>query len=137
MQRETLGRELPILFFLKTLIFSYVLTGAFLALLSFMLYKFHLGEKVVTIAIILIYVAATFFAGFVTGRKMGSRKFFGGRSLFPGSGIDFAGGRSGGIPLRKFFCYHPDSVCGRWNAWGHAELNLRCFPGLSSGLSSD
>ena len=64
MQRETLGRELPILFFLKTLIFSYVLTGAFLALLSFMLYKFHLGEKVVT------------FAGFVTGRKMGSRKFF-------------------------------------------------------------
>lgn len=76
MQRETLGRELPILFFMKTLIFSYVLTGVFLALLSFMLYKFHLGEKVVTIAIILIYVAATFFAGFVTGRKMGSRKFF-------------------------------------------------------------
>ena len=41
MQRETLGRELPILFFMKTLIFSYVLTGVFLALLSFMLYKFH------------------------------------------------------------------------------------------------
>ncbi|MGN0402998.1 MAG: TIGR04086 family membrane protein [Acetatifactor sp.] len=75
MRQEATWKELPILFLMKTLLFSYLLTGAFLALLSFMLYKFGLGERTVTAAIIIIYVAATFFAGFLAGKKMGCRKF--------------------------------------------------------------
>ena len=43
--------------------------------LSFLLYKVGLGEKAVSIAIIVIYVAATFFAGFLAGKKMQNRKF--------------------------------------------------------------
>ena len=62
-------------FLLKCLLFSYILTGVFLALLSFLLYKLGLGEKIVAIAIIGIYVAATFFAGFMAGKRMQSRKF--------------------------------------------------------------
>ena len=55
-----------ILFTLKCLLFSYILTGGLLLLLALLLYKLHLSEKAVNAAIILIYVAASFFAGFVT-----------------------------------------------------------------------
>ena len=71
---KTLG-DLPILFLLKTLLFSYILTGALLALLAFLLYKVGLTEKIVSILIIAIYVAATFFAGFMAGKKLKNRKF--------------------------------------------------------------
>ena len=71
---KTLG-DLPILFLLKTLLFSYILTGALLALLAFQLYKVGLTEKIVSIVIIAIYVAATFFAGFMAGKKLKNRKF--------------------------------------------------------------
>lgn len=64
-----------VLFFLKTLLFSYILTAVLLALLAFLLYQLNLDEKIVAIAIIVIYVAATLFAGFVAGKRMGSRKF--------------------------------------------------------------
>lgn len=64
-----------VLFSLKCLLFSYILTGGLLLLLSFLLYKLHLSEKAVHICIILIYVATSFFAGFMTGKKKGSRKF--------------------------------------------------------------
>ncbi len=67
--------DLPILFLLKTLLFSYILTGALLALLAFLLYKVGLTEKIVSIVIIVIYVAATFFAGFVAGKRLKSRRF--------------------------------------------------------------
>lgn len=67
--------DLPILFLLKTLLFSYILTGALLVLLAFLLYKVGLTEKIVSIVIIAIYVVATFFAGFTAGKKLKNRKF--------------------------------------------------------------
>ena len=66
---------IPVAFLLKSLLFSYILTGVMLALLAFLLYKLGLGEKTVSVAIIVIYVAATLFGGFVAGKRMGSRKF--------------------------------------------------------------
>lgn len=63
------------LFFLKCLLFSYILTTLLLFLLSFLLYKLNWGESTVAIAIIVIYVLATFFAGFLAGKKMKSRQF--------------------------------------------------------------
>ena len=65
----------PAIFLLKSLLFSYILTGVLLALLSFLLYKLGLSEKVVAAAIIVIYVGATFFAGFMAGKRMRNRKF--------------------------------------------------------------
>lgn len=75
--RRSTGEEsgAPVLFLLKSLLFSYILTGIFLILLAFALYKFKLSEKVVSIAIIVIYVAATFFAGWFTGKHEKNRKF--------------------------------------------------------------
>lgn len=70
-----------ILFILKCLLFSYILTGGMLLLLAFLLYKLHLSEKVVNICMILIYVAASFFAGFITGKRKGKKKFFWGGAM--------------------------------------------------------
>lgn len=75
MEQTTNQGNIPALFLLKTLLFSYILTGALLALLAFLLYKVGLTESIVSIVIIAIYVAATFFAGFVAGKKLKNRKF--------------------------------------------------------------
>lgn len=63
------------MFFMKVLLFQYILTGLLLALLAFLLYKMGLGENIVSIAIIVIYVVATVFGGWMTGKKMESRRF--------------------------------------------------------------
>lgn len=62
-------------FLLKSLLFSYILTTGLLLLLAFFLFKFELSERPVAVAIIGIYVLATFFAGFVTGKRLQNRKF--------------------------------------------------------------
>lgn len=72
---------IPIIFILKCLLFSYILTGGLLLILALLLYRFGLSEKIVSIGIILIYIGATFFAGFVMGKKMRNRKFLWGLLL--------------------------------------------------------
>ncbi len=81
MEKRT-EKSTPTLFFLKCLLFSYIITALLLMLLALGLYRLNLGESVVTLAIILIYVVSTFLAGFVTGKKMQSRKYLWG--LFMG-----------------------------------------------------
>lgn len=65
-----------ILFMMKCLLFSYVLTAGLLLLLALLLYRFSLQEKIVNIGIIVIYIAVTFLAGLLAGKRAGSRKFF-------------------------------------------------------------
>lgn len=60
---------------LKGLLLSYILTAGLLLLLALALFKMDLTEKPVAIAIIVIYVAATLFAGFITGKKCKSKRF--------------------------------------------------------------
>lgn len=60
---------------LKALLCAYVMTGAMLVLLAFLLYKFHLDEGKVSIGIIVIYVLANLVGGFVIGKCAESRKF--------------------------------------------------------------
>ena len=44
-------------------------------LLALLLYRFSLQERLVNICIILVYIAVTFIAGLITGKRAGSRKF--------------------------------------------------------------
>ena len=81
MKTMTKNSTCPV-FFLKCLLFSYVLTVGLLLLLALFLYRFQLQEKTVAIGIIVIYVVSSFFAGFLSGKRMGSRKFLWG--LFAG-----------------------------------------------------
>jgi len=62
-------------FIIKCMLGAYVLTAGLLLLLAFLLYRFGLSEKVVSICIIAIYVMVTFFAGMLGGKKEGKRKF--------------------------------------------------------------
>lgn len=68
------GRR-PLLFLLKCLLFSYILTAVALVVLAFLLYRLGLTEKIVSVVIIAIYVGATFFGGFMAGKGMERRKF--------------------------------------------------------------
>lgn len=72
---------IPLFFLLKSLLFSYILTAGLLLLLAFFLFKFDLTEKPVAIAIIIIYVVATFFAGFMTGRRLQNKKYLWGLAM--------------------------------------------------------
>lgn len=75
MEQSSKPERIPVIFLLKSLLFSYILTGALLVILAFLLYKLNLSEKIVSASIVVIYVAATFFAGFVTGKKIRNRRF--------------------------------------------------------------
>lgn len=67
--------KLDLLFFLKTLLFSYLLTALLLAVLAFLLYRTDMGKRGVEIGIIIIYIVATMFGGFLAGKKIENRKF--------------------------------------------------------------
>ena len=76
MEKRGEGKEgIPMLALAKCLMASYVLTLLLLCLLAFLLYKLHLTEGMVTIAISAIYVLTTFTAGFLAGKRMETRKF--------------------------------------------------------------
>ena len=60
---------------LSTLLAMYILTGAALFLLAFLLYKLELTEQAVSIGIMVIYVLAGLFGGMVIGKRMKTRRF--------------------------------------------------------------
>ena len=68
-------------FILKCLLLSYLLTTGLLLLLALLLYRFELTEKVVSVCVIGIYILVTFLAGFLAGKREGSRKFLWGLLL--------------------------------------------------------
>lgn len=78
MRQQLLDQESKkgkLLILLGLLVFAYVLTGLLLMGVAFLLYKFRLEEKIVNIAIIVIYVAVNFITGFLAGKKLKVRKF--------------------------------------------------------------
>lgn len=74
MERE-IRRDSPVMWILKALLASYIITGALLALLTVLLYKLELNEKAVSAAIVAVYVISTLIGGIAIG-KMAKRKRF-------------------------------------------------------------
>ena len=70
-----------LIFVTKCMLAAYVLTAGFLLLLAFMLYRFGLSEKVVSLCIIGIYIAVTFVIGLIAGKRAGKRKFLWGLGM--------------------------------------------------------
>lgn len=68
-------------FVIKCMLGAYVLTVGLLLLLAFMLYRFGLSEKVVSVCIIAIYILVTFFAGLLAGKREGKRKYLWGLAM--------------------------------------------------------
>lgn len=70
-----------VIFITKCMLTAYILTAGLLLLLAFMLYRFGLSEKVVSICIIAIYIAVTFLAGLIAGKRAGKRRFLWGLAM--------------------------------------------------------
>ena len=73
MQRNRIGAR--VMWFLKSLLASYIVTGLLLLGLTFLVYRFELDEQVVVGSLVAIYVISTFVGGYIIGKLMGTRKF--------------------------------------------------------------
>lgn len=73
MQKKEMGRR--VMWVLKSLLASYIVTGILLLVLTFLVYKFKLDEQVVVGGIVAIYVLSTFMGGFIIGKLTEARKF--------------------------------------------------------------
>lgn len=76
-----LEKNQKIIWLLKALLFSYVVTGICLLLLSVLLYKFEWNERLVSAAIVAVYVLSTVVGGIVIGKLVRTRRFFWGLLL--------------------------------------------------------
>lgn len=76
-----MSKSMKVLEVIKSLIAAYVFTGIALAILAFVIFKWSLGEPVVNIVIMAIYIIASFIGGFITGKRVKERKFFWGLLL--------------------------------------------------------
>lgn len=70
-----------VIFITKCMLAAYILTAGLLLLLAFMLYRFGLSEKVVSLCIIGIYIAVTFAIGLLAGKRAGKKKFLWGLAM--------------------------------------------------------
>lgn len=60
---------------IKALMISGLTTVLFLAVLSLVMYRINPGEKVLSLGIVLTYIASGFLGGLYMGHKMDRRKF--------------------------------------------------------------
>jgi len=60
---------------IKVLIVSYVITALLLLILAALMYRMELGEKAVDGGIVLIYISACFFGGFLMGKIKKAGRF--------------------------------------------------------------
>ena len=74
-------KEFKLVWMLKSLLVSYVVTTLFLLLLTLLLYKFDLNEQKVKIGIMVVYVLSTFAGGFIIGKLTRQRRFLWGLIL--------------------------------------------------------
>lgn len=70
-----------VMWVLKSLLASYIVTGLFLLLLTFLVYRFKLDEQMVVAGIVLIYVVSTFIGGLILGKLAKRRRFLWGSML--------------------------------------------------------
>lgn len=70
-----------VIYVIKALLCSYVVTGIMLLILTLLLYKLELKEEIVKIGILATYVLSSFVGGTIIGRTAGTRKFLWGLIL--------------------------------------------------------
>ncbi len=70
-----------VMWVLKSLLAAYVVTGFFLIVLAFLLYKLELDEKVVSAAITGIYLISTLIGGLIIGKLVKTQRFLWGLGI--------------------------------------------------------
>ena len=119
----------PVLALAKCLLASYVLTLLLLCLLALLLYKLHLTEGMVTIAISAIYVVTTFMAGFFGRKKDGDAEVSLGStargSIFRDTGGGIRIDQNAGNCIGQFLLDHNGIVCGRGDTGQNVRVKYR------------
>ena len=64
-----------VMWVLKSLLASYIVTGLLLLALTIFVYRFEMDEQTVVAGIVAIYVVSTFVGGFILGKLTEVRKF--------------------------------------------------------------
>ena len=80
MERK-LQKDSWVMWVLKSLLVSYVVTGIQLLLLAVALFRFELNEKAVSAAIVAIYIMATLLGGIIIGKFAKVRRYLWGLGL--------------------------------------------------------
>lgn len=70
-----------VMWVLKSLLASYIVTGLLLLGLTFLVYQFKLDEQSVVAGIVGIYVASTFVGGLILGKLTKTRRFLWGIAI--------------------------------------------------------
>ena len=67
---ENMQKNIKVIWWIKSLLASYIVTGILLLVLTFFMYKFELNEKIVSAAIVGIYVVSTLIGGMIIGNHI-------------------------------------------------------------------
>ncbi len=80
--RETMKKEpVKVSVIIKSLMAAYVLTGILLLLVALMVFKMNMKQQSVEIAILAVYIVASFAGGFLAGRLGKNKKFLWGMGI--------------------------------------------------------
>ncbi len=74
-KKKEAGNVQKVLQIVKVLIASYIVTGLVLVLLTTLLYRFEMGEGIISAGVIVAYLLSGFFGGFLIGKKKKEKKF--------------------------------------------------------------
>lgn len=78
---ENMQKKIKVIWWIKSLLASYIVTGILLLVLTFFMYKFELNEKIVSAAIVGIYVVSTLIGGMIIGKLTKSKRYLWGMVL--------------------------------------------------------
>lgn len=78
---ENMQKNIKVIWWIKSLLASYIVTGILLLVLTFFMYKFELNEKIVSAAIVGIYVVSTLIGGVIIGKLTKSKRYLRGMVL--------------------------------------------------------
>ena len=78
---ENMQKNIKVIWWIKSLLASYIVTGILLLVLTFFMYKFELNEKIVSAAIVGIYVVSTLTGGMIIGKLTKSKRYLWGMVL--------------------------------------------------------
>ena len=78
---ENMQKNIKVIWWIKSLLASYIVTGILLLVLTFFMYKFELNEKIVSAAIVGIYVVSTLIGGMIIGKLTKSKRYLWGLVL--------------------------------------------------------
>ena len=78
---ENMQKNIKVIWWIQSLLASYIVTGILLLVLTFFMYKFELNEKIVSAAIVGIYVVSTLIGGMIIGKLTKSKRYLWGMVL--------------------------------------------------------